>query len=77
MTTNITLNKTFEIDLDDQTTISVTVSLDASTEDDIDDAEAGDRIRRFTYDNVIEPLQDTLTELFIAEDLADILATDE
>jgi hypothetical protein len=77
MSTDITLRKTFEIELEDQTTINVMVCLEASTEDDSDDDEASDRIRRFTYDNVIEPLQDELTELFIAEDLADILATDE
>lgn len=51
MTTNITLNKTFEVELEDETTINVTVSLDASTEDYNEDDEASDRIRRFNYDN--------------------------
>lgn len=72
MSTTITLNKTFEIELEDNTTINVMVCLEASTqnEDDDEDFEANQRIRSFTYDNVIEPLKDALTELFIAEDLA-------
>ena len=71
MTTNITLNKTFEIELEDNTTINVMVCLKASTEDDDEDFEANQRIRSFTYDNVIEPLEEALTELFTAEDMAD------
>jgi hypothetical protein len=77
MTTNITLNKTFEVELDDNTTINVMVCLEVSTEDDTEDTQASQQIRCFTYDNVIEPLQDTLTELFTAEDMADLLRDDE
>jgi hypothetical protein len=71
MTTNIALNKTFEVELDDNTTINVMVCLEVSTEDDTEDTQASQQIRCFTYDNVIEPLEDTLTELFTAEDMAD------
>jgi hypothetical protein len=71
MATNITLNKTFKIELEDNTIINVIVCLEASTEDDDEDFESNQRIRSFTYDNVLEPLQEALTELFIAEDLAD------
>lgn len=76
MTINLTLNKTFDVELEDNTIISVMVLLEASTNDDDEDSEASQRIKSFSYDNVIEPLQDVLTELFIAEDLADSIGTD-
>jgi hypothetical protein len=74
MATVITLNKTFDIQLEDNTIIKVKVCLGASTEDGIGDDEdfqASQRIRSFTYDNVLELLEEALTELFTAEDLAD------
>ena len=77
MTTNITLNKTFKIELEDNTIINVMVCLEASTEDDDEDFEANQRIRSFTYDNVLEPLEEALTELFTAEDMADMLTADD
>ena len=75
MTTNITLNKTFKIELEDNTIINVMVCLEASTDDDDDDFEANQRIRSFTYDNVLEPLEEALTELFTAEDMAKSIGT--
>ena len=79
MSTTITLNKTFEIELEDNTTINVMVCLEASAgdSDDDEDFQANQRIRSFTYDNVLEPLQEALTELFTAEDLADMLTADD
>jgi hypothetical protein len=73
MSTTIKLKKTFNITLEDNTSIYVVVSIRASSAgtDDDEDFQASQRIKSFTYDNVIEPLQDALTELFTAEDLAD------
>lgn len=70
MTTNITLNKTFEIELEDNTTINVMVCIEASTEDE--DYQANRQIRIFNYDNVLIPLEEALTEL-----LMDIQEDDE
>jgi hypothetical protein len=68
MTINISLSKTFEIGLPDSTVISVTVCVEASTLDEGSDRQADQRIGRLTYDNVIQPLEDDLVELFIDED---------
>jgi hypothetical protein len=63
MSTVITLNKTFDIELEDNTTINVKVCLGASTGDE--DYYASRQIRKFNYDNVLIPLQDSLIELLM------------
>jgi hypothetical protein len=60
MSSNITLSKNFEIELEDNTIINVTVCVEASTEDEF---QASDHIKRFTYENVLDPLEEVLTEL--------------
>jgi hypothetical protein len=63
MSCTITLNKTFEVELEDNTTINVMLCLEASTEDE--DYQASRQIRTFNYDNVIIPLQGDLIELLM------------
>ena len=78
MSTTINLIHSFEVELEDNTIINVMVSLEAMTgdgNDEDEDFQANQRIRSFTYDNVIEPLEEALTELFTAEDMADSIGT--
>jgi hypothetical protein len=61
MSSTITLNKTFEIELEDNTTINVLVMVEVSTEDN--DFDASRQIKLVTSDNVLDPIQDLLTQM--------------
>jgi hypothetical protein len=61
MSSTITLNKTFEIDLEDNTTINVMVCVEVSTQDN--DFDASRQIKLVTSDNVLDPIQDLLTQM--------------
>jgi hypothetical protein len=60
MSITLALSTKFEIELEDNTTINITVCIGASTEDHF---QASRHIKRFNYNNVLDPLQDQLTEL--------------
>jgi hypothetical protein len=66
MSTTINLNRTFEIELEDNTTLDVLVMVEVRTEDN--DFQASRQIKTVTYDNVLDPLEDALTELLSAID---------
>jgi hypothetical protein len=61
MSSTINLNKTFEIELEDNTTMNVLVCVEVSTEDN--DFEASRQIKLVTSDNVLDPIQDLLTQM--------------
>ena len=64
MSSTITLNKTFEIELEDNTTMNVLVCVEVSTEDN--DFEASRQIKLVTSDNVLDPIEDLLTQMLSA-----------
>jgi hypothetical protein len=64
MSSTITLNKTFEIELEDNTTMNVLIMVEVSTEDN--DFEASRQIKLVTSDNVLGPIEDLLTQMLSA-----------
>jgi hypothetical protein len=70
MSSTVTLSKNFEIELEDNTTINIQVCIEATTEDE--DFEASRQIKIVTYDNVLDPIQDLITQM-----LSDIDDEDE
>jgi hypothetical protein len=64
MSSTVTLSKNFEIELEDNTTINVQVCIEATTDDN--EFEASRQIKIVTYDNVLDPIEDLLTQMLSA-----------